>query len=109
MQITFAAEITLLTGFTVSFADTKDREHKNWLILPKMLGGPYIPPSTIRGKFRHTALAMIINMLEQHQQPKLSLSLANWLAIGGVKEGKKGRGATPAAPRILARGRDALQ
>lgn len=87
-SFSFASKIALLTGFAVSFPDSKSPDrNKNLLLLPRLCGQPYIPSSSIRGKLRHIATHMVMDRLGDI---KLNLADINWLAVGGIKE-KKGK------------------
>jgi hypothetical protein len=107
-HLMWSVELTFHSGFAVSFIDSRQRRagaHSglNHLVLPRIQHQPYIPASSMRGRLRHTAVGMVVRRRTEHQMPNFRMAELNWLAIGGVKQGKAESDDNPTADIVTQR------
>ena len=96
MNIVFDGTITPRTPLAIVPPPPEDKKADRMGRLPRMpvfLDGvrhetAYIPASSIRGRLRHTAVALVIDTLKQAGKPSLTLNDYLFNALGGVFDRK---------------------
>ena len=82
-HVSLDGTLDLLTGFTVSYADSRKDGSK--IFLPSLGGHPFVPATSIKGKLRHLNTAMVMEKLKE-KNILFTLNDLFFNSMGGIKE-----------------------